>query len=58
MHWWQYSLWEQSDLSALYAYLRTLEPVSNPVIRFEPLGGEFVNRRNWSEVQASSMSAQ
>lgn len=58
MHWWQYSLWRESDLSALYAYLRTLDPVANTVNRFEPLPGEFVSTRNWSERQAASVSSQ
>jgi hypothetical protein len=58
MHWWQYSDMTETDLSAIFAYLRTLEPTTNSVVRFEPLPGQIVNRRSWSEMQAASTSAQ
>jgi mono/diheme cytochrome c family protein len=49
MHWWQYSDMTQSDLSAIYAYLRTLPPVRHSVVRFEPRPGEAPVSRSWSE---------
>jgi len=58
MHWWQYSDMTETDLAAIYAFLRTLEPVANNVVRFEPMPGDIVNRRSWSERQSTSTSAQ
>jgi hypothetical protein len=35
MPWWEYSGMTDGDLSSIYAYLRTVKPVSNKVVRFE-----------------------
>jgi len=48
MHWWQYAYWNEPDLSALQAYLSSIPPVANRVVRFEPLPG-VVTSPNWSE---------
>ncbi|MFD0792236.1 c-type cytochrome [Mucilaginibacter litoreus] len=34
MPWWRYSGMSESDLSAIYTYLRTVKPVKNKVIKF------------------------
>jgi hypothetical protein len=35
MPWWEYSGMTDGDLASIYAYLRTIKPVSNKVVRFE-----------------------
>lgn len=35
MPWWQYSKMTDSDLSSIYAYLQTVKPVSNGVVKFQ-----------------------
>ncbi len=35
MPWWKYGGMQQQDLEAMYAYLHTLKPVSNKVVKFE-----------------------
>lgn len=35
MPWWKYGNMKESDLAAVYAYLRTIKPVSNPVVKFQ-----------------------
>ncbi|OOQ56837.1 c-type cytochrome [Mucilaginibacter pedocola] len=35
MPWWKYGAMEKKDLEAIYAYLRTVKPVSNNVVKFE-----------------------
>jgi mono/diheme cytochrome c family protein len=35
MPWWQYSKMNENDLSSIYAYLRTVKPVKNTVVKFE-----------------------
>ncbi|MEO8884574.1 MAG: cytochrome C [Mucilaginibacter sp.] len=35
MPWWQYSKMTDGDLSSIYAYLKTVKPVSNTVIKFQ-----------------------
>ena len=35
MPWWEYAGMTDGDLSSIYAYLRTLKPISNKVIKFE-----------------------
>ena len=37
MPWWAYAEMSQLDLSAIYDFLMSLEPVSREVVRFEPL---------------------
>lgn len=34
MPWWQYSKMSEGDLASIYAYLKTLKPVNNPVVKF------------------------
>ena len=36
MPWMMYATMEETDLKAIYAYLRTLTPVENVVVKFEP----------------------
>jgi hypothetical protein len=36
MPWLIYSKLEEHDLRAIYAYIRTVEPVKNPVVKFDP----------------------
>ncbi len=36
MPWWEYAGMTDGDLSSIYAYLRTLKPISNKVVKFEP----------------------
>ncbi|WP_423129705.1 c-type cytochrome [Gaoshiqia sp. Z1-71] len=38
MPWTLYGKMEKDDLRAIYAYLKTLNPVENPIIRFSPPG--------------------
>jgi hypothetical protein len=35
MPWWEYSKLKEADLNAIYAYLRTVKPVNNKVVKFE-----------------------
>ncbi|MES2269188.1 MAG: hypothetical protein V4520_20660 [Bacteroidota bacterium] len=35
MPWWRYSGMNEKDLGAIYAYLRTVKPVNNRVVKFE-----------------------
>ncbi|MEO6149074.1 MAG: c-type cytochrome [Mucilaginibacter sp.] len=35
MPWWKYGGMKVTDLEAVYAYLRTLKPVTNPVVKFQ-----------------------
>jgi hypothetical protein len=35
MPWWEYNGLKDSDLSAIYTYLRTVKPVSNKVVKFQ-----------------------
>ncbi|RVT98023.1 c-type cytochrome [Mucilaginibacter limnophilus] len=35
MPWWKYGNMKESDLAAVYAYLRTIKPISNPVVKFQ-----------------------
>jgi mono/diheme cytochrome c family protein len=35
MPWWRYSGMKESDLAAIYTYLKTVKPVSNKVVKFE-----------------------
>jgi hypothetical protein len=58
MHWWQYGNMTESDLSAIYAYLRTIPPVRNSVVRFESVPGEVRVSRNWSERAGISQSSE
>lgn len=37
MPWWKYGGLKPTDLEAMYAYLQTLKPVSNPVVKFSPV---------------------
>jgi mono/diheme cytochrome c family protein len=37
MPWWEFAAMTETDLAAIYAYLRTLPPVANQVTTFEPL---------------------
>ncbi len=37
MPWWQYGKLSESDLSAIYAYLKTVKPVNNNVVKFQPV---------------------
>lgn len=37
MPWLMYATMEEEDLKAIYAYLRTLKPIEQVVVRFEPL---------------------
>ena len=53
MHWWSYSYMTDEDLGAIYSYLRTLQPVQNAVVRFEPLPGQLASP-NYSERTTSS----
>jgi hypothetical protein len=34
MPWWKYGGMKRGDLEAVYAYLQTLNPVTNPVVKF------------------------
>jgi hypothetical protein len=36
MPWILYSGMTEADLGAIYAYLRTLAPVNNPIVRWTP----------------------
>ncbi len=36
MPWLMYSTMKEEDLKAIYAYLQSLEPLSNQVIKFTP----------------------
>lgn len=38
MPWTMYAKMKESDLSAIYAYLKTVKPISNTVIKFTPAG--------------------
>jgi hypothetical protein len=38
MPWTMYAGMTENDLKALYAYLRTIKPVRNPVLKFSPEG--------------------
>jgi mono/diheme cytochrome c family protein len=38
MPWTMYANMKESDLSAIYAYLKTVKPISNTVIKFTPAG--------------------
>ena len=35
MPWWRYGSMKVSDLEAIYAYLKTIKPISNHVVKFE-----------------------
>ncbi|RCH56365.1 cytochrome C [Mucilaginibacter hurinus] len=35
MPWWKYGGMKVSDLEAMYAYLRTIKPISNPVVKYQ-----------------------
>jgi mono/diheme cytochrome c family protein len=35
MPWWRYGAMKVSDLEAIYAYLKTIKPISNRVVKFE-----------------------
>ena len=48
MHWWEYAYMTTSDLQAVHAYIMSLPPTENRVVRFEPLRGELISP-NWSE---------
>jgi mono/diheme cytochrome c family protein len=50
MHWWAFSYMTDEDLGAIYSYLRTMKPVRNAVVKFEPLLGDFKSP-NFSERQ-------
>lgn len=56
MHWWAYAYMTDADLGAIYSYLHTLTPVSNRVVRFEPLPGNVVSP-NWSEINSGDSAA-
>jgi hypothetical protein len=58
MHWWQYGNMAASDLSAIYAYLRTIPPVHNSVVRFESVPGKARVSLNWSERAGVSQSSE
>jgi hypothetical protein len=34
---WKYGAMKESDLKAIYAYLRTVKPIKNGVVRFEQI---------------------
>ncbi len=53
MHWWSFSYMTDEDLGAVYSFLRTLKPVKNAVVRFEPLPGEY-SSPNWSELNTDA----
>ncbi|MCC8407317.1 cytochrome c [Mucilaginibacter sp. UR6-1] len=36
MPWWKYGSMKTADLEAMYAYLKTIKPVLNPVVKFQP----------------------
>ena len=36
MPWWEYSAMPDHDLAAIYAYLKTVKPVNNSVIKYNP----------------------
>ena len=38
MPWTMYGGMKESDLKAIYAYLKTVEPISNQVVKFSPPG--------------------
>jgi hypothetical protein len=48
MHWWSYAYMTEDDLGAIFSYLRTMPPVVNAVVKFEPLPGDYVSP-NFSE---------
>jgi len=48
MHWWSYAYMTEDDLGAIFSYLRTVKPVENAVVRFEPLPGDYLSP-NFSE---------
>ncbi len=56
MHRWAYANMTDADLGAIYSYLHTLAPVSNRVIRFEPLPGKVASP-NWSEINSGNAAA-
>ncbi|WP_299514792.1 c-type cytochrome [Mucilaginibacter sp.] len=35
MPWWQYSQMSEGDLSSIYAYLKTIKPIKNSVVKFQ-----------------------
>ncbi len=48
MHWWSYPYMSDTDLKAIYAYLRTLPAATNEVVRIAPMPGERVSP-NWRD---------
>jgi hypothetical protein len=42
MPWEQYAGMEETDLKAIFAYLKTIRPVPHKVVRFEPHNGQSI----------------
>jgi hypothetical protein len=42
MPWGQYAGMEETDLKAIFTYLKSLQPVQHKVIRFEPNKGQNI----------------